>query len=408
MLFAAAETRISMNLEGEKLPPLHRAAYDGDVSQLMNLLASGAPVNDPISSGDYPHYLQGLTPLMVAAGSIIGSNEAVQTLLDYGANPKTTSVKGTTALSEAAGSGDSRRVATMLAAGCEATECSTGGWSALAAASGDAESMRLLLMAGASPEPEGNPPSPSGYPHTNPLVAEEMSKCYVASWPPHMIPIFMAASSDDANSIRVLVEFGASPNFLDHTNSTALMHASSGEAVDALVYAGANVHLRNNFDNSALDEALENNQLDVVAALIRAGANIEDCDSIGRTALLKLCSSLGVTLAAARFLVGVGANIHAVAPGTGYGYGTALHCAAQLFCGDRRGKLGDIIRLIVESGLPVDIKDEHGQTALDKAVGDEGIDLSAVEALLELGADPGLQGGAVLHHAAPQQISMSR
>ena len=388
-----------MNTEGLDIPPMHRAADEGDVAEIQRLVSAGGDVNASWDDSASRGFFTGLTPLMLAAGSTVGSVEAVQLLLDLGADPLAKSGAGATALWLAAEYSHSHNVAILLNVGSDPLVEISNGMSALAVAAqaDDVDTVRLLLAAGALPEPTGIPPQRKNVLPSTPLSDwsfESMRKYYTDSWPSYTIPLFAAAESGGANCIPILIEAGANPNFLDNNSGSALMHASSSTAVEALIDAGCSLHTRDTFDRTAFSRALEGSEgVEAAKALIRAGVDLEELDSYGRTVLLSLCGSLTIEVEMVRLLLDAGANIHATAPH----FGTALHCAAQLFGGDRRGLLGDVIRLLVGAGLPVDIRDENGDTPLQKAVGDEGIDLSAVEALLELGADP---GGAICHGAA--------
>lgn len=69
--------------------PIHEAAKDNDVAQILELLANGADANDQDDR-------QRFTPLHAAAGR--GSKEAVQALLDAGADPDLEDKYGRTAI----------------------------------------------------------------------------------------------------------------------------------------------------------------------------------------------------------------------------------------------------------------------------------------------------------------------
>jgi ankyrin repeat protein len=155
--------------------------------------------------------------------------------------------------------------------------------------------------------------------------------------------------------------------------------------VEVLVAAGLPVDALDEYDNTALDEAAGDARLDVMRALVAAGANLERRGRhIGETALHRLCRSFSVDAAAVEAMIALGADLFAIDSSGG----TALHHAAQLFIGDRHDLLAPVITVLVRAGLPVDTRNRVGQTALFDAVGEEGGEVGAVRALLEHGADP--------------------
>lgn len=375
---------------------LHRAAYEGDVAALDALVAAGADIEARCDAAhDHGPFYEGLTPLMLAAASDRDTYDAVVRLLNLGADPTAVSAGEITALWYAAGSRDSNRLKALIEAGCNIHEHAHNGRTVLGEAAGEGNEaiVKVLLDLGAQPQPVGTPPA-----YHPPLflsgqaaasLAESMQKYRVESWPYYLIPLFLAAESGNANCVRLLIAAGADPNFRDDQNGTALMHAASAEVVEALIEAECAIDSRDTFDQNTLDRLLADELFDAAKALIRAGANLEEQDRYGRTPLLRLCGCYTVTARAVELLIDAGAELHVQTEG----FGSALHQAAQLYCGDRRDILGGIVRLLVRAGLPVDTRDSAGNTALHKAVDDEGVDLSAIGALLESGADPNAENG---------------
>jgi ankyrin repeat protein len=167
------------------------------------------------------------------------------------------------------------------------------------------------------------------------------------------------------------------------------MYASTAEVVRVLVQAGCPLHARDAppLSQGPIDHAAQNGHRDVLFALVGEGADINARDESGMTPLLQYCSSLNVRGDMVRALIEAVADIHA----TWFRGRTALHEAGQLFGGDRCGKLRDVIIALVEAGLDVNVRDDSFSTPLHYAVGEEGLDLGAVQTLLELGADPALK-----------------
>ena len=358
------------------LPPLHQAAWAGDAVAIRHLCAAGADITARCDTArQHGAFFRSLTPLMVAAGSRAGAAEAVQVLLDLGAAATATSGGGVTALWYAAASGDPARVAALLAAGGDANETANNGRRAVgeAARVGAAGCLRLLLGAGASPHPANHvtDPVPTASPAASP-------------WSAFQISLFEAAQGGSAACVRLLLAAGARVELRDTRGATALMSATTAAVVRALVRAGCPVEARDDSGCSALDHALEHGHVAAARALIRAGANGEAHDQYGLTALLRYCGTYTVRAGVVDALLRTGADVWARAPDGR----TALHCAVPLWAGDRRGRLGAVVRRLVAAGLPVDVRDHVGHTPLHEAVGDEGGERSAIRALLDLGADP--------------------
>ena len=102
----------------ESLPPLHRAAFDGNAAAVRRLIAEGVDLEKRCDTAfDHGPCCEGQTPLMVAAGSESNTADAVMVLLELGSDPRAVSRGGVTALWYAAGSGDAARVRVLLDAG---------------------------------------------------------------------------------------------------------------------------------------------------------------------------------------------------------------------------------------------------------------------------------------------------
>jgi ankyrin repeat protein len=178
--------------------------------------------------------------------------------------------------------------------------------------------------------------------------------------------------------------------------------------VQLLVAAGCRIDVRDTgpLTSDAIDHATENGHAEVLRALISAGADINARHENGMTPLIRYCRSLNVSGDMVLTLVEAGADIHA----TWFRGRTALHDAVELVSGDRRGRLREVVIALVEAGLDVNVRDESFSTPLHYAVGGEGVDLSAVQALLELGADPSLKNdyGQTPVDLAPKHVRIRK
>lgn len=98
------------------------------------------------------------------------------------------------------------------------------------------------------------------------------------------------ADQGDLESVKIVVEVsGADINYTDYYGVTALMFAAQmghDSVVEYLVDKVADVNLKSlDFQFTALISAVKNDHLKTAELLIRNGANIDDIDVFGRTAL---------------------------------------------------------------------------------------------------------------------------
>lgn len=310
-----------MPIEGPLEPALYTAARTGRAERALELLAAGAdphaapPVDDRdrrslavlaavlpdlrllralIGHGvDLNTVAGGITPLLAACrDSWHGRPDAVMTLLSNGADPRVADLDGNTPLHHAARSSDPGVAALLLDAAAEIDMLNAEGFSPLGVActAGNWRLARFLMERGARPEPAGGQPA-----------------------------LLAAAGSDDDDPAGVLL----------------------------LLKQRAKVEARGGQGRTALLEAAQAGNAEVVAALLAAGGDTAHADVLGRTALLEAA---------------------------------------------RAGHTGVIERLIEHSlargQAPVDAVDAHGCNALALAVTAEQASVAMVRRLVELGLDP--------------------
>ena len=231
------------------------AALLGDLRLLRELIARGVDLNQAHG---------GLTPLLAATrDSWHGRPEAVMTLLANGADSRQADAEGNTPLHYAARSTDPAVAALLLDAGAQVDALNREGVSPLgmACAAGNWRLAKFLIEHGAKPEPTGGQPA---------LLAA-------------------AGGEDDPAGVQLLLRHKARVDARGADQRTALMQACAAgnvEIIGALLEAGAD---RNSHDAYGLRPLLEVAQSQQPAALARLGQarpdpHVDDAD--GRNALV--------------------------------------------------------------------------------------------------------------------------
>ena len=224
----------------------------------------------------------------------------------------------------------------------------------------------------------------------------------------------LAIQSGKISVIQTLLEAGADPNLPDETDdgladSSPLMEAAStffatnrGEMVRLLIQRGANVNQQENKGQTALMQALAYSDLDAIAALIEAGANLDIQDNDGNTALMT--AELRENTTVANLLKQVGASqtgLNAVELLKAVGRSdidsvrkllqTDINVNARVgettaLCRASMKRHPEIIKLLVAAGADVNQRSHEGSFNPLLYAAYYG-DLESVRILLEAGAD---------------------
>ena len=252
---------------GEPTDAFYAALRSNDLTALAKLVdTSGVDLADD----------RGITPLMYAAA--IGSPEAMQYLLDKGADVNAKNTFGSTALIWAAA--DTRKAKMLVAHGADVNAASKLGHTPLliaAMSDPSVETVRLLIAKGAN------------------IKAMDNAK---------KTALYMATNGNDMETIRLLVDAGLDVNAPDMTGQTPLMNAASNQnltAVKLLLAKGANVNAvtrppgsrtvigtpgLGKFTALGLACAFAPTDAEVVKTLLAAGADVNALDGRGMTPLM--------------------------------------------------------------------------------------------------------------------------
>ena len=243
-----------------KATPLHQAATYGSVEAADRLLAAGA---DPDARD-----VDGETPLHRAAFNLRDSpsgSDMVKHLIEGGADPDLAdSQRGRTPLNLAAVMDNQDAIEPLLEAGANTHIQDHEGHTALmqAAAYGSTESVERLLKAGADPHIHG------------------VNRGDTA--------LMRAASHGSTESVERLLKAGADPEARDNDGASALHHAAGADkasTVDRLIKGGAHHQAIDNQEQTPLHVAAKADASECVNRLLKDGAEMHVHDAHGRTPL---------------------------------------------------------------------------------------------------------------------------
>ncbi|XP_025909965.1 ankyrin repeat domain-containing protein 61 [Nothoprocta perdicaria] len=225
-------------------------------------------------------------------------------------------------------------------------------------------------------------------------------------------PIHLAAKYRKERSLQCLLESGADPKIRNNRGYTALhllllnlpRSCTAGASVSDKFQRNqptlqhntekslrtlhkVKYHINPEMSNHKNDSLLRLGQWSegfrAISILIKHGANIDDTDKFGRTALHIAAAALDEQATAT--LIVYGANINFPNPKCGR---TALHfavCTASFKASRILGTNTDCIRLLLNNGAKVNIQDHEGRTAIHEAC--SGGRKEIVDLLLEHKAD---------------------
>lgn len=323
--------------------PLTLALANNDAGLAAKLLNAGA---DPKAAR-----WNGETALMIAAGA--GSAAEVKLLLDRGVDPNGAEPRNLqNALMWASSEGHVEVVGLLIERGAHVNAATKSGFTPLifAALKNDSTVVKRLLAAGAN----ANDGIPDG---TKVLTIAESKRGHAAA--------------------LALLDGGADPNVSDKDKKTPLHMAAEAGALDLvkkLIAKGAKVDARTgpgkeeeyrpaSGEQTPLLLAARNNHVDVMRALIEAGADPKLKGQDG--ASLLLAASLSGCAPAAKYAYEFDKDVKAV----DLRGRTAMHeSVANPGSGATQAERTELVQYLAGIGVPLDEKDKRGHTPIE--VGD--------------------------------------
>ena len=389
------------------LDGLVKAIREGNTEEVRSFVIQGVDINQPWSEViDYGAFLEGVTPLMIAAAAPNSSAEIVQILLNAGAKVKAKSNGDVTAVWYAAGggtgyplteknlaelgpdhpylnwgAGGADRLKLLLDAGGDPNDHASNGRSALSEACsvGNANSVRLLLERQASvwPVKHKNFRLPSG----TELIIRAVAGVAGSNFTFEVVPLFEAARGGNIECVQLILEAGFPVDYRSG-NVTALDGAANLEIAEMLIGKGLKNEL-GAFGFDMIDKAFDDERYDVAKRLLEM---VLPCQrQVVLQQKLMMCSGVRMSPVAVKILLDMGAD--ASIPDSDYG--SALHTAC--WQGDGNGGREDhvveeTLELLIGAGAGIEMWNRHGATPLLEAVDGDWDSPTSVKVLLRHGA----------------------
>ncbi|MEM6573557.1 MAG: ankyrin repeat domain-containing protein [Pseudomonadota bacterium] len=258
--------------------PLARAAFDGNLRELKNLVAREGELRED------PQQIPALVAL--AAGNSSERLQIAKWLLEQGADADATAPNGDSAAHFASQLGDTQILGLLSTHRANLNLENQQGKTPLATAAGAGMWPALELLLGHD-------------------VAVNPAR--------GAAPLAEAAllARDDPAGVELLLRHKADVNHRGKLGRTALMGAAlrgNAQIADALLAAGADVNARDDFGNTALMEAARSGANGVLERLVFWNPETEHRDKPGRTALLVAVSSTRADAETIRLLMAMGAE----------------------------------------------------------------------------------------------------
>ena len=368
---------------------------------LQAIISHGADVNATNK--------ENVTALMIACET--GSNDAINVLLNAGADPNIADAEGDTCLHYAARNDQCTEVLQVIIShGIDVNTTNKKNVAALVIAchKGNTHEIQVLLNAGADPNiADADGDTCLHYAAQN-IQCTEILQAIIshgadvnATNKENVRALMIACQKGNKNTINELLNAGADPNIADIDGDTCLHYGAQNdqctEVLQAIISHGSDVNAVNKDNVTALMIACEKKNTDAINVLLNAGAdaNIVDVNDVNAikmknvTALMVACHKGNTD--EIKILLNAGADPN-IANAVGY---TCLHYAAGNY------QCTEILQEIISHGANVNAVNKENVTALMTAC--EKKNTNAINVLLNAGADANTadaDGDTCLHYTA--------
>ena len=309
-----------------------------------------------------------VTALMIACGK--GNEDAINVLLNAGADANIADANGNTCLHYAAGNDCYTKIFhVIISRGVDVNVTNESNVTALmiACVKGNKDAINVLLNAGA----DRNITDADGCAYLHYAVYGRCSKdvlraiiddgADVNARSKNSVTALMGACAKGyEGGIDVLLKAGADPNIMDDAGSTCLQYALHGSCtkhvLQTIIDHGVNINARKKNNVTALMAACATGNVDAIDVLLKAGADPDIMDDAGYTclqyAVYESCSTEVLEA-----IIDHGVNVNA----------TKKKCATALMAACQNGDV-DAIDVLMKAGADPNIRDDAGDTCLHYAV----------------------------------------
>ena len=339
----------------------------------------------------------------------MGDLDLLTNLIDNGAKPDTAHQFGETPLMKAARQGHLEVVRQLIDAPCDVnrtTGAGRGNYTALhvAAASGHGEVVEALLGAGAKADCTDSAfMTPllwavgRGQTHIVRCLIRENCNVNIQDGWQLKTPLHIASAKGSKDIVQLLLEDGANPKVLDHTGKTALMEAleqNQNQIVQMLLKSKSVIDHRERSGLTPLHIAASKMNVTNVRLLLDAGADPNVKDLYGRSTLsfLLFCQKDDTTISETRIIGHCGSALLDLGKVDQSGESESIKGYTEF-----ADPLVELVSLLVGKS-DINTPSHYGMTALHWAT--QQFNPSVITRLLLAGADPGLKNAEGLNPLA--------